>query len=105
MRNEDDVLVERPQYMLMRVAASLYDTVDEILSCYRRLSAKEYTHATPTLFNAGMPNGQYASCFLGVMQDDSILGIFNTVKQCALISKTAGGIGQASVIFVPQDPH
>ena len=93
LRDEQNRLVERPQYMLMRVAASLYDTVDEIVECYRALSAKEYTHATPTLFNAGMPKGQYASCFLGVMQDDSILGIFNTVKQCALISKTAGGIG------------
>ena len=93
MRNRDNHLVERPQYMLMRVAASLYDDIESISKCYRRLSDKEYTHATPTLFNAGMPKGQYASCFLGVMQDDSILGIFNTVKQCALISKTAGGIG------------
>ena len=93
MRDEHDRIVERPQYMLMRVAASLYETVDEIVNCYQALSSKEYTHATPTLFNAGMPKGQYASCFLGCMQDDSILGIFNTVKQCALISKTAGGIG------------
>lgn len=93
MRNKEGVIIERPQYMLMRVAASLYDTVEEINNCYKALSAKEYTHATPTLFNAGMPRGQYASCFLGCMQDDSILGIFNTVKQCALISKTAGGIG------------
>ena len=93
MRNEHGDIIERPQYMLMRVAASLYESVDEIVNCYQALSAKEYTHATPTLFNAGMPNGQYASCFLGCMQDDSILGIFNTVKQCALISKTAGGIG------------
>ena len=93
MRDEHDKIIERPQYMLMRVAASLYDTLDEIINCYQALSAKEYTHATPTLFNAGMPKGQYASCFLGCMQDDSILGIFNTVKQCALISKTAGGIG------------
>lgn len=93
MRDEHGDIVERPQYMLMRVAVSLYDTVEEIVNCYKSLSAKEYTHATPTLFNAGMPKGQYASCFLGCMQDDSILGIFNTVKQCALISKTAGGIG------------
>lgn len=93
MRDEHGNIVERPQYMLMRVAVSLYDTVEEIVKCYKSLSAKEYTHATPTLFNAGMPKGQYASCFLGCMQDDSILGIFNTVKQCALISKTAGGIG------------
>lgn len=93
MKDEEGNTVERPQYMLMRVAASLYSTKEHIVHCYKALSAKEYTHATPTLFNAGMPKGQYASCFLGVMQDDSIMGIFNTVKQCALISKTAGGIG------------
>ena len=93
MRDEHSRIMERPQYMLMRVAASLYNTVEEVVNCYRSLSFKEYTHATPTLFNAGMPKGQYASCFLGVMQSDSIMGIFNTVKQCALISKTAGGIG------------
>lgn len=95
LMRDDDQIVERPQYMLMRVAASLYDTEDEIAACYNALSEKLYTHATPTLFNAGTTNGQYASCFLGVMQDDSILGIFNTVKQCALISKTAGGIGMS----------
>lgn len=93
LMQHNDKIVERPQYMLMRVAASLYDTKEDVLECYNALSAKVYTHATPTLFNAGMQKGQYASCFLGVMQDDSILGIFNTVKQCALISKTAGGIG------------
>jgi ribonucleoside-diphosphate reductase alpha subunit len=93
MKDKDDNIRERPQYMLMRVAATLYRTKEEIVHCYKALSAKEYTHATPTLFNSGMPRGQFASCFLGVMQDDSILGIFNTVKQCALISKTAGGIG------------
>ena len=93
MKDKHGEIVERPQYMLMRVAASLYETKDKIVQCYKAMSAKEYTHATPTLFNAGMQRGQYASCFLGVMQDDSILGIFNTVKQCALISKTAGGIG------------
>ena len=93
LMQHNDKIVERPQYMLMRVAASLYDTKEDVLECYKALSAKVYTHATPTLFNAGMQKGQYASCFLGVMQDDSILGIFNTVKQCALISKTAGGIG------------
>ena len=93
MKDKDDNIGERPQYMLMRVAATLYRTKEEIVHCYKALSAKEYTHATPTLFNSGMPRGQFASCFLGVMQDDSILGIFNTVKQCALISKTAGGIG------------
>ena len=93
LMQHNDKIVERPQYMLMRVAASLYDNKEDVIQCYEALSAKVYTHATPTLFNAGMKKGQYASCFLGVMQDDSILGIFNTVKQCALISKTAGGIG------------
>ena len=95
MRDELNMLVERPQYMLMRVAASLYDTVDEIVNCYNALSTKEYTHATPTLFNAGAVKNQYASCFLGVMKSDSISGIFDTVKQCAMISKTAGGIGMS----------
>ena len=95
MRDELNNLVERPQYMLMRVAASLYDTVDEVVNCYNALSAKEYTHATPTLFNAGAKKNQYASCFLGVMKSDSISGISDTVKQCAMISKTAGGIGMS----------
>ena len=95
LRDKNNKLVERPQYMLMRVAASLYDTVDEVVNCYNAMSAKEYTHATPTLFNAGAKKNQYASCFLGQMQSDSIDGIFNTVKQCALISKTAGGIGMS----------
>ena len=95
MRDELNMLVERPQYMLMRVAASLYDTTDEIVNCYNALSAKEYTHATPTLFNAGAKKNQYASCFLGQMRSDSISGIFDTVKQCAMISKTAGGIGMS----------
>ena len=86
-------IVERPQYMLMRVACSLYETEQDIVNCYKMLSQKLYTHATPTLFNAGMVNGQLASCFLLNMQDDSIEGIFNTVHQCAKISKYAGGIG------------
>jgi len=86
-------VTERPQHMLMRVAASLHDDKESILRCYRALSNKQYTHATPTLYNSGCQKGQLASCFLGVMQDDSILGIFNTIRQCALISKGAGGIG------------
>ena len=88
----DNNIVERPQYMLMRVACSLYDNEAQIVECYRMLSQKLYTHATPTLFNAGMINGQLASCFLLNMQSDSIEGIFNTVHQCAKISKFAGGI-------------
>lgn len=86
-------IVERPQYMLMRVACGLYTTEKDIVQCYRLLSQKLYTHATPTLFNAGLQKGQLASCFLLNMQHDSIEGIFNTVHQCAKISKFAGGIG------------
>ena len=89
----DGKIVERPQYMLMRVACSLYDSEHAIVECYRLLSRKFYTHATPTLFNAGLHQGQLASCFLLNMQEDSIEGIFNTVQQCAKISKYAGGIG------------
>lgn len=89
----DGKIVERPQYMLMRVACSLYASEHDIVECYRLLSRKFYTHATPTLFNAGLHNGQLASCFLLNMQDDSIEGIFQTVQQCAQISKYAGGIG------------
>lgn len=86
-------ILETPQYMLMRVAASLHDDKNKILDCYNLMSSKKYTHATPTLYNAGMKNGQFASCFLGVMADDSIEGIFKTLSQCAQISKKAGGIG------------
>lgn len=85
--------VERPQYMLMRVAVFLADTPEEAIQTYDFLSRKYYTHATPTLFHSGMKRHQLASCFLMTMKDDSIDGIFDTVKNAAKISKSAGGIG------------
>lgn len=89
-----NVLVERPQYLFMRVALSIHrDNIDNAIATYKLLSGKYYTHATPTLFNAGTINEQLASCFLLAMKDDSICGIYDTLKECALISKHAGGIG------------
>jgi len=88
-------VVERPQFMLMRVAVSLHVTspLREIIQTYELLSRKYYTHASPTLFNAGSKQGQLSSCFLVTMKEDSIEGIFDTLKQCAVISKGSGGIG------------
>ena len=87
-------IVERSQYMLMRVAIGIHgDDLDAVLNTYQLMSEKWFTHATPTLFNAGMPKPQLASCFLLMMQDDSITGIYNTLTQCAKISQSAGGIG------------
>jgi ribonucleoside-diphosphate reductase alpha chain len=92
--DEEPVIWETPQYMLMRVAIGVVgDNIDDILEMYDVTSQRLYTHATPTLFNAGTPNAQMASCFLIAMKDDSIEGIFDTLKECALISKYAGGIG------------
>lgn len=90
----DRVIVERPQHLLMRVALSIHeDDIDAVLESYHSLSALEFTHATPTLFNAGMKCQQFASCFLMQMKEDSIDGIFDTLKDCAIVSKYAGGIG------------
>ncbi|WP_342264948.1 ribonucleoside-diphosphate reductase subunit alpha [Cardinium endosymbiont of Philonthus spinipes] len=87
-------VVERPQYMLMRVAVGIHgNDLDAVLETYQLLSEKWFTHATPTLFNAGTPNPQLSSCFLLTMQSDSIEGIYNTLTQCAKISQFAGGIG------------
>ncbi|PFH31622.1 ribonucleoside-diphosphate reductase large chain [Besnoitia besnoiti] len=89
-------IVERPQHMLMRVACGIHcGDVEETITTYELMSRRFFIHATPTLFNAGTPRPQMSSCFLLTMQDDSIDGIFSTLKQCALISKTAGGIGLA----------
>jgi ribonucleoside-diphosphate reductase alpha chain len=85
---------ERPQHMLMRVAVGIHgDDLDAVIETYNLLSERWFTHATPTLFNAGTPKPQLSSCFLLTMQEDSILGIYDTLKQCALISQSAGGIG------------
>lgn len=87
-------VVERPQYMLMRVSIGIHkEDIDSAIETYELLSQKFFTHATPTLFNAGTPNPQMSSCFLLSMKDDSIEGIYDTLKRCALISKSAGGIG------------
>lgn len=85
---------ERPQQMLMRVAVGIHgDDIDAAIETYNLLSEKWFTHASPTLFNSGTPRPQMSSCFLLAMQSDSIEGIFDTLKQCATISKWAGGIG------------
>ena len=91
---KNNIIIERPQYMLMRVAVALHgDNLDMVQKTYDATSRLLYTHATPTLFHAGMKKQQLASCFLMTMTDDSIEGIFETLKRCALISKGAGGIG------------
>jgi ribonucleoside-diphosphate reductase alpha chain len=90
----DGKIVERPQHMLMRVAIGIhYNDIDAAIETYNLMSEKWFTHATPTLFNAGTPKPQLSSCFLLTMKDDSIDGIYDTLKQCAKISQSAGGIG------------
>ena len=87
-------VAERPQHMLMRVAVGIHhENIDKALETYDLMSQGYFTHATPTLFNSGTPTPQMSSCFLLTMQDDSLVGIYDTLKQCALISKSAGGIG------------
>ncbi|MBF4471853.1 ribonucleoside-diphosphate reductase subunit alpha [Flavobacterium sp. HJJ] len=87
-------IVERPQHMLMRVAVGIHlDDLKSVLETYDLMSKKYFTHATPTLFNAGTPKPQMSSCFLLAMQDDSIDGIYDTLKQTAKISQSAGGVG------------
>ena len=90
----DGKIVERPQHMLMRVSVGIHgEDIDSAIHTYNLMSEKWFTHATPTLFNAGTPKPQLSSCFLLSMQDDSIDGIYDTLKQCAKISQSAGGIG------------
>lgn len=90
----DGKVVERPQHMLMRVAVGIHkEDLDAAIETYQLLSQKWFTHATPTLFNAGTPKPQLSSCFLLTMKEDSIDGIYDTLKQCAKISQSAGGIG------------
>ncbi|KAI1171149.1 ribonucleoside-diphosphate reductase large chain [Nemania sp. FL0916] len=87
-------IVERPQHMIMRVAVGIWgDNIEKVLETYNLMSNKYFTHASPTLFNAGTPQPQMSSCFLVDMKDDSIEGIYDTLKTCAMISKMAGGIG------------
>jgi ribonucleoside-diphosphate reductase alpha chain len=88
------ITVERPQHMWLRVAIGIHgDNYEKIKETYELMSQKYFTHATPTLFNAGTPHPQLSSCYLIAMENDSIEGIYNTLKDCALISKWAGGIG------------
>ena len=87
-------IIERPQHMWMRVSICLHgDNLSAVKETYDLMSQKYITHATPTLFNAGTPRPQLSSCYLIGMEEDSIEGIYNTLKDCALISKYAGGIG------------
>ena len=89
-------IVERPQHMLMRVSVGIHlNDLDAVIETYELMSKKFFTHATPTLFNAGTPKPQMSSCFLLTMKDDSIDGIYDTLKQTAKISQSAGGIGLA----------
>jgi len=109
-RKKGNSLLETPQYMWLRVAVGIHapllqnhvhytvalcseDALERVKETYTLMSSKAFTHATPTLFNSGTPRPQLSSCFLLTMKDDSIDGIFDTLKQCAQISKYAGGIG------------
>lgn len=89
-------IVERPQHMLMRVSVGIHgDNLKSAIETYEMMSKKYFTHATPTLFNAGTPKPQMSSCFLLTMKEDSIDGIYDTLKQTAKISQSAGGVGLA----------
>ena len=89
-------VVERPQHMYMRVAIGIHkEDIESALKTYHLMSERWFTHATPTLFNAGTPKPQMSSCFLLTMKEDSIDGIYDTLKQTAKISQSAGGIGLA----------
>ncbi len=90
----DGKVIERPQHLIMRVAVGIHgENIPAAIESYNLMSEKWFTHATPTLFNAGTPRPQLSSCFLLTMKDDSIDGIYDTLKNCAKISQSAGGIG------------
>jgi ribonucleoside-diphosphate reductase alpha subunit len=92
----DGEVFERPQHLFMRVALGIhYEQIDKVFETYNLISNFWFTHASPTLFNSGTMNAQMSSCFLLMMREDSIEGIYDTLKQTALISKSAGGIGLA----------
>ena len=95
LRDTKGKTLERPQHLIMRVSLALWGSVDleKAFETYDLLSQKYFIHATPTNFNAGTPRQQLSSCFLLAMKDDSIVGIYDTLKECAQISKHAGGIG------------
>jgi ribonucleoside-diphosphate reductase alpha chain len=90
----ENKVVERPQHMFMRVAVGIHKSdIQSAIATYNMMSEGWFTHATPTLFNAGTPKPQMSSCFLLTMKEDSIAGIYDTLKSCAKISQSAGGIG------------
>jgi len=90
----DGKIAERPQHLFMRVSVGIHkEDIDSVIKTYNLMSERWFTHATPTLFNAGTPKPQMSSCFLLTMKDDSIDGIYDTLKQTAKISQSAGGIG------------
>lgn len=101
LMKKDGVIIERPQYMWLRVSIGIHykevinnkDCLNDVKETYDLMSEKYFTHATPTLFNAATPRPQLSSCYLIGMEEDSVEGIFNTLKECALISKWSGGIG------------
>ena len=95
LRSTKGKTLERPQHLIMRVSLALWGSVDleQAFETYDLLSQKLFIHATPTNFNAGTPRQQLSSCFLQSMKSDSIVGIYDTLKDCAMISKHAGGIG------------
>jgi len=87
-------IIERPQYMWLRVSIGIHgDNLNDVKETYDLMSQKYFTHATPTLFNAGTPRSQLSSCYLIAIEEDSIEGIYNTLSDCAQISKYSGGIG------------
>ena len=94
LKNKNGVIIERPQDLFMRVSLAIHgNDMKSVIESYNEMSLKKFTHATPTLFNAGTPGGQLASCFLLDIKEDSIKGIYDTIEDCAFISKAAGGIG------------
>lgn len=93
-RGKKSEILERPQHLLLRVALGIhFEDLEKVRAMYNDMSLGFYTHATPTLFSAGTPNSQMSSCFLVGMKEDSIEGIYKTLLECAMISKSAGGIG------------
>jgi ribonucleotide reductase alpha subunit len=102
----NSAIVERPQYMFMRVALGIHgEDLDAAFETYDHMSQKDFIHASPTLFNAGTQRPQLSSCFLLTMKDDSIEGIYDTLHLCASISKMAGGIGLSCHHIRAQDSY
>ena len=94
LMRKDNVILERPQHMWLRVSLGIHkNNMEKVIETYHYMSQKYFTHATPTLFNAGTNHPQLSSCYLISMEKDSIDGIYSTLRDCALISKWAGGIG------------